>query len=432
MAEDREKMDELEARLSCRGRGRLVQRLLHAKPGTWKRRSTKKELSPELSAAYDAALDRAEEFARRAASLPVGEIERFRQALAFLQSGRGVMALAKDGDMDIEGLGVYEALLARSWAVRYEDPREMCHLAKAAADVAERLNPDVCGGKEAVVDLRARAWGELANAYRVFNRYYEAEQAFGTAFGLFRQGTGDPRLLTRLLGLEASLLANLREYELALPRLTALSELHHDAGDPHQAGRALITKALYTFYNGNVLEALRLSSEALRLIDEARDPSLAAIAIKNQLLFLVECGRCKEARKILFKNRSRFTELGRVIQLRVRWIEGRIDYGLRQLDAAETAFREIKAGFEEAELSFDCALASFELAMTLMRQNREEEATAEALQAAAMFEALSIHRELLGIVIFLEEQFRARKGTLCLLENTVRFLRRRMIEVGEG
>jgi tetratricopeptide (TPR) repeat protein len=348
-----------------------------------------------------------------------------------LQSGLGVMALAKDGDMDIEGLGVYEALLARSWEVRYDDPREMCHLARVAVDVAGRLDPKIYGALT-VVDWRAQAWGELANSLRVADRLHEAEQAFGTAFGLARQGSGDPRLLTRLLSLEASLLGTLREFGLALPRLANLAELSREAGDPHQAGRALVKKALYTFYNGNTLEALRNSSVALGLIDEERDPSLMMIAIKNQLLFLVECGRCKEARKILFKNRARFAQVGHVVQLKVRWIEGHIDYGLRQLGTAETAFREVKAGFEETGMGFHCALAGFDLAMTLMRQNREEEATAEALQAAAMFEALSIHRELLGVVIYLEEEFRARRGSLTLLENTVRYLRRRMLELGES
>ncbi len=52
--------------------------------------------------------------------------------------------------MNVEGLGVYEALLARSWAVRFDNPREMCHLARVAVDVAERLDPEVHGWREAM------------------------------------------------------------------------------------------------------------------------------------------------------------------------------------------------------------------------------------------------------------------------------------------
>jgi hypothetical protein len=235
----------------------------------------------------------------------------------------------------------------------------------------------------------------------------------------------------RLLDLEASLLGIQREFGLALPRLSALSELHRETGDPHQAGRALVTKALYTFYNGRPFEALRINAEALGLIDEERDPSLAIIGAKNQILFLVECGSYREARKILFQNRARFASLGRIIRLRMRHIEGRIDYGLHQYEAAEAAFRESKSGFEEAEMALHASLEGLYLAMTMMRQDSVEEATKEALQAAAMFEALSIHRELLGAVIFLEQEFQARRGSLVLLENTVHYLRRRLIELGE-
>lgn len=387
------------------------------------------ELPRELSAAYDAALDRSEEFARRAASLTKRELKRFRRALSLLQSGEGVMALAKDGNMLIEGLGICEALLARSWAVRYDDSREMCHLARAAVEVAEHLVPKV-HGEPVVKDLQARAWGELANAYRVADRLHEAEPAFGTAFGLAREGSGDARLRMRLLDLEASLLGTQREFGLALPRLSTLSELHREAGDPHQAGRALVKKALYTFYDCKPLEALRINSEALDLIDEEREPLLAAVAAKNQALFLVECGRYRDARKILFQNRARFAAMGRIVRIRLREIEGRIDYGVRKYESAETAFRDAKRGWGESDMGFACALVGLHLAMTLMGQDRVEEAIEETLQSAAMFQALSIHRELLGAVIFLEQEFQARRGSLLLLECTVSYLRRKTIELG--
>jgi tetratricopeptide (TPR) repeat protein len=418
-------MDQLEKRFSAEGAKGIVRNLLRgaSKPG----RNT--DLPADLSTAYDAALDRAEELARRAASLPKRERKRFRKALAFLQSGRGVMALAKDGNMNVKGLGVYEALLARSWAVRFDDPCEMCHLATVAVDVSERLDPEVHRRPE-VMDYQARAWGELANAYRVADRLHGAEQAFGTAFALAKQGSGDPRLRTRLLDLEASFLGTKREFGLALPRLDALAEIHQEEGDPHQAGRALIKQAHYTFCSGRALEALRLNTEALSLIDEERDPSLVVIAAKNQMLFLIECGRYRDARKVLFYNRARFASAGQMTKLKMRWIEGRIAYGVRQHEGAEAAFREVKRGFEEAGMGFHAALAGFDLAMVLMREGRRDEAVEEVLQSAAMFQALNIHCAVLGVVIFLEQEFQRRRGNLALLENTIWYLRRKQIELG--
>ncbi|HSS49431.1 MAG TPA: hypothetical protein VLX28_10825, partial [Thermoanaerobaculia bacterium] len=118
---------------------------------------------PPSTAGYDALLNRAEEHARRAAHLPFRERVRFYKTLSLLASGREVESLHQGRRA---GLGVYEALLARSWAVRFDDPREMCRLAEAAVEVAARFSPRVHGAQP-VADLRARAWGELANACRV-------------------------------------------------------------------------------------------------------------------------------------------------------------------------------------------------------------------------------------------------------------------------
>ena len=385
-------------------------------------------LDTKLSAAYDVSLDHAEEFARRVAPLAPREQERFRKALGLLRSGKGVLALT-DGGMMVEGEGVYEALLLRSWMIRYDDPQHMCHLAKVAVEMSDRFDPEVHGA-EKVADLQARAWGELANAYRVADRLREAEQAFGTAFTFLRQGSGDRRLLMRLLELEASLLGTLRDFDVALQRLTILSNMYREIREDHLAGRTLVTKALYTFYRGKNEEACRIITEALVLIDRDRDPSLVLVATFDQLLFLVESGQFKDAKRVLFDNRPKFTHQGRIAMLKLRGVEGCINYGLGQLESAEIAFREAKEGFMAVEMGLAVALAGLELAMTLMRQGRVDEAIREGLESAAMFLSLSIHRELQGTVMFLQEAFETRKTDLALLETAMRYLRRKLIEFG--
>jgi hypothetical protein len=154
--------------------------------------------APELSSAYDAVLDRAVDHLVRAATLPEGERQRFYKAASLLRSGDGVLAIAQTGKMSVEGLGVFEALLARSWAIRYDNHREMSHLARVAVEMSEGFDADTYGVVE-VADLRARAWGELANAYRVADRLREAEMAFGKAFDFFQQGSGDRSLQLRNL-----------------------------------------------------------------------------------------------------------------------------------------------------------------------------------------------------------------------------------------
>jgi tetratricopeptide (TPR) repeat protein len=387
--------------------------------------------APELSAAYDVALDRVMGNLSRSALLPRGEQWRFQKASSLLRSGGGVLALAKTGRMSVEGLGVYEALLARSWSIRYDDHQAMCHLAKVAVEMSEGFNTDTYG-VEVVADLRARAWGELANAYRVADRLRESEIAFGKAFDFFRQGSQDRDLRMRLLDLEASLLGTLRQFPLALQRLTVLSHMYQADGEPHLAGRALVTKALYTFYRGNTEEACQTIAEGLALIDRKRDPSLALVAAFDQLLFLVDCGRFKEAKRALFRNRPSLTKQGRIAMLKLRGIEGRIFYGLGELRSAEVAIRETKQGFAEAGMGFAGALVGLDLAMILFRQERRGEAVKEVLEAATMFRVLSVHRELLGTAMLLEETFRAQTADLALLEVSAQYLRKKMMELGLG
>jgi len=383
-------------------------------------------LTPEVDAAYDAVFERAIDFARRAQSLPREELPCFHQALLRLRYG-GLPALAQSADLPAASRGLCEALLARSWAVRYDDPAEMCRLAEAAVEVAERLRPWFADERE-LADLQARAWGELANALRVADQLRRAEKAFGEAFAFLIAGTGDRLLKARLFDLEASLLGTLRELNIACGRLTLVSTLYQEIGEYHLAGRALITKALYTFYNGKVEEAIEVNGEGLALIDGAEEPGLVLLAVHNQLLFLTDCDRFEQAAAFLAANRPRLQETGRVAALKLRGIEGRISYGLGDLMGAEAAFREVKQGFADAGLGFACALITLELALTLLRQGRAAEAEGEVRAAITIFSSLKIQRELIGSIRLLDEALRLRRVTVDLLDVTLRQIRRRSVE----
>jgi tetratricopeptide (TPR) repeat protein len=305
----------------------------------------------------------------------------------------------------------------------------MCNLAQSAVEVAHRLDSSIHGAWK-VADYAARAWGELANACRVANRYSKAESAFGKAYDFFQQGSRDKRLLMRLLDLEASLLGTLREFNLALDRLTSLSDLYHAAGETHLAGRTLITKALYTYYRGDNDEAYAQLKEGLTLIDEDRDPSLMTAIAHNHLLLLVECGKFWEAKRLLFRCRARRESQGHIARLKLRGIEGEIYYGLGELESAELVFREVREGFREAGLDFACALEGLFLAMALMRQGRVDEAIEESLASISLFLSVNIHRELLGTMLFLQEILEAKQVGLAQLENATRYLRRKQVELG--
>lgn len=340
-----------------------------------------------------------------------------REAAAALAAGEDATAVAGGN-----GLGAYEALLQRSWAVRHDSPQEMVDLARRALGVARGLDPEIYG-KRPVADFRARAWGELANAHRVADDLWEAERAFVQAFALLPRGTGDRQLKARLHDLHASLLGTQRRFEDALEALDVVHKLHRQTGDLHAAGRVLAKKAIYLHYSGRSEEALEVNREALTLADASREPKLPTVAIHNQLWFLVACGRYREAKRLLFRNRRRCRSAGRVIALKLLWLEGQIRYGLSELGIAESVFLEVKKRFEEEGLGFAAALASLDVAMVWMRQGRMAEAEKIVLKAAGVFAALNVQREVLAAVALLEEAFRTRRATTLLVERTAALLR---------
>jgi hypothetical protein len=358
--------------------------------------------------------------------LSARERTRYRRSRTLLASGEGVRALLR-ANISLTGLGVYEAFLAQSWAVRFDSPEQMIRLAEVASEMSQGFSRKAYGAKR-VADLQARAWGELANAFRTAERLRSAQLAFGQAYAVFQRGTGDSYLKARLFDLEASLLGTLREFPLALHRLASLSNLYLELGESHLAGRAFITRALYTFYSGEAERAVQLNQEGITLLDRQWDPALFLQALHNHLLFLVDLGLYEPAKRLLFENRRYLIYRDRVNSLRLRWIEGRISYGMGKLVSAELALREARDGFVQVGLAFAPALACLELAMVLRSQDRTDEALVEVVAAREIFLSLEIYREYLGSIIFLEESLRRGEATTELIEATVAHVRRKWLQ----
>jgi hypothetical protein len=363
--------------------------------------------------------------ARALAQLSPRQRSLYRRARALLASGEGVRALTR-ANIPVAGLGIYEALLAQSWAIRFDDPEGMVRLAQVALEVSNDFARTVKPQRAA--DLQARAWGEVANAYRAADRQRASQWAFGEAYALLQRGTGDSYLKARLFDLEASLLGTLREFPMAVHRLSSLSNLYIDVNEIHLAGRALITSALYTFYEGDAEKAIEINQRGTSLIDQSKDPALFMLAVHNHLLFLVDLRLYPKAQRILFDNRRNLIYKDRVNALRLRWLEGRISYGSGNSISAEIAFREAKEGFLSAEMSFHTAVLALELAMALRSLNRTEEAQAEVIAAREIFLSFEIYREYLGSVIFLEEAFRRDEATAELIEAIIAQINRKWIQ----
>jgi tetratricopeptide (TPR) repeat protein len=349
--------------------------------------------------------------------------------------------LARGGDQEalvvrpqtaLRDLGALKSLLDRSWAVRHENPGEMKRLARLAVEVAGHLHPHWHDERDAA-DWQARAWAELGNALRVADDLDEAEHAFGAAFAFFLRGNQEARLKARLHDLYASYLGARRKFDLAFAALDTLHATYLELGNPHLAGKALATKAIYLHYSGQPEAAVVVNQRAMSLLDRTRDAELPLLARHNHVRFLVACGQLDEASSTLARHLGGLQGLnGRIFQIRLCWTQAQVSAGLGEWRTAEEGLRSVRERFEREGMGFHAALASLELALVWMRQGCYEEAEQMVLEVCDVFIALRIQREAFGAIMILREAFERRMATQGLLEEVIGLLGRWEISSYEG
>lgn len=331
--------------------------------------------------------------------------------------GLGGFSLLRRGSS--QSWGLCESLIARSQACRYQDPEQMVLLAQRAVAVAEGLDP-MEYGKELVADLRARAFAELANAHRVADDLEAAERMLRRAAEWSARGTQDPLLLARIMRLAAAQRGAQRRFPEALALLDAVFTIYERHGDRSNAGRALISKGLYTGYSNDPETAIQLLYAGLAMVNPASDPTLILSAVHNLVNFLTDCGRFQEARRILRRSRrAYFTAGDRLNLIKLRWVEGKIAAGLGEHARAVSALRAARAEFERIHLSYHAALVSLDLASILLETGKTEEVRELVEQMIAIFRSRRIAREALAALLLLKRSLDAERDSLELL-NTVR------------
>src|SRR6202521_3966247 len=248
----------------------------------------------------------------------------------------------------LRGFTGYEALLERSWAMRREDPKQMVKLAELAVQAAAGLGEDGFSAGQ-VEDFQARAAIELANSYRVMDRPEEAQVGLEAARRHHAAGSQDRLLGARLLEVEANIRGDRGELAEALTALDKALRVYRRYGDPHLAGRSLIKKGLYTARAGRQQEAIELLTEGLAMIDPGQDGPLVLAAVHNTACCLMEGGRCREARSLLWRHLGLYEQhAGRQDRLKLRWLQAQIYAGLGDYGPAERAFEEVRLGLREA------------------------------------------------------------------------------------
>jgi tetratricopeptide (TPR) repeat protein len=306
-----------------------------------------------------------------------------------------------------------------------EDPSTAVLLATFAVTLAEsKLTGDRFPPGE-LADLRARARAELGNARRVSDDLPNAEGELLRALAHAEQGTGDPLLLARTMDLCASLFRDQRRFAEARVLLEAVVAIYRDHGEPHLAGRALVSKGLLLGVNNDPWGAIRLIEEGIALIDPRRDPALLFNAVASLTWFLVDANQLDAAQRLIRTSADLYASLAGAVELtKLRWMEGRIDAGLGRLEGAVAALSEARQGFAHHGKPGDVALVSLDLAAVYLRQGRPAEVGRLAEEMLVTFRVLGIRREAIAALLLLQEAVASERATLSLCEEVAAQLRR--------
>ncbi|MFY9821597.1 MAG: tetratricopeptide repeat protein [Thermoanaerobaculia bacterium] len=375
--------------------------------------------------AYDAPLARAVAGASRFASQWRKETERLARARTLIDKAGGLgEGFPLRQAQALHGWPLCEALLSKSFDERYRDPKKMLRLAYDAARVAEHTPPEKYPPSPGfVMDLRARAFAELGNAYRINDRLSEAEEAFSRAKAFLAEGTGDFLLEARVLDLEASLCSSQGRFEDAISLLGKVHDLYQEAGDEHLAGRALISKGINVHYQGFPKDAVTTLNAGLALVDPSRDPEVYAVGKQDLLHALVDAGEYGSASQLILSGGLRESfSTAPLNLLKVRWMEGKIHAGLGRLDRAERIFCSVREELVHLGSHYDAALLGLELAAVWLRQGRIAEVRTLAEEMYETFELLEIRQAAQHALYFVREACRRQRLTVPMIQRVRSFM----------
>lgn len=319
------------------------------------------------------------------------KLERALQALRARAAGQN--AANPPAEPRLRGKELVEALLRRSFALRYTDSRAMEDLTFQALMAAESLERED-GPQAGIRDVRARAWAELANAFKVGEKYAEAEAAFRRGRALLQQGSGDPGLLAHVSWLEACLRIHQRRLAEARELLAGAYWLYLNMEDRHFAGRTLISKGTTLAYEGKVAESAKVYQKALTMIDADQDPQLVLVGQQCSASSLMASGQFEEADRRLEKMELRRAFAANPMGLlRIRWGDGKLWSGLGRTAEATRELLDVRSQFLDRELPYTAAMVGLDLLPLLQRQGKAREVRQTARKSYVTLRDLKIFSE---------------------------------------
>lgn len=306
-------------------------------------------------------------------------------------------------------------LIATSYELRLSDPAEAVRVAQAAVDAAEVME---LGSKwlRWLGDLRARAWGNLANCFRLVDDVQQAEGAWRHADARLKAGSGDKLLAADLMLKQATLRQAQRRLSEAASLYARATELAAKARDHHLAGKSGLGLAITHFYAGDAKQALTTATQAAQQIDFRREPEMALALLHNTLFFLEADQQHQLALALVGRIEPWYRELeSDLLGYRADWLRGRVHSALGHFKTATNYFERARRGFLSAGQVYDAALAGFDLALAWMNVGAHYRVQRLAQEMYAVFTAKEIPREAAATLIVFADAARQQRLNLALM-----------------
>jgi tetratricopeptide (TPR) repeat protein len=329
-----------------------------------------------------------------------------------------------DGALEYQTWALCELVCWESERAAASDPRHSIELAELALRISNR----VAGDESLRSQIQAYAFAHRGNARRAADDFEGAEADFRRAWELRKSArAGNPGRLDQglALDLEASLRKDQRRFEEAV----ALHEQAVAAAGPERLGDILLNFASTLEQMGEVSRSVEMLERAAPHVDAQRSPrSLLGLRF-NLATNLLHLNRVSEAAALLPVVREMAVQLRNELDLlRVRWLESRILAGQSRRAEAAEALSEVGAGFLARKLGYDAALASLELAVLYLEEDRTGEVKALARGMAPIFRAQGVHREALAALQLFCDAAEREAVTLELARRLVHYLERARLD----
>lgn len=305
------------------------------------------------------------------------------------------------------------------------DAFDAYELAECALEVAMRI-PHSEFGRAWAMTCMARAHAHRANALRVGGDLKRADSLLAFALEIFdTEGNADPLAEGELLDMMGTLRVEQRRFVDAEGYLDMAKGVYERIEATALVTKVLINKARVLYNAGDPDRAIAAVESAFTFLDPTSDPNLRLCAEHNLAMYLAESGRLEDAAVRLEGNGPLYDQFASdLTQLRRRWLQGKIAFGLGDHASAEALLTEVRQGFLRDGLGYDAALAGLDLALLYVQENRTAEVKRLAEEMVPIFMAQDVHREATAALLLFQEAARLEAVSATMLAELVSYLRR--------